>query len=198
LGAAQGKRPQSLAILAMTGEARTWIHRFKYPGRGLTHLDPRALEVARFLARTLSQHAGIGPGDWIVPMPLHRRRFRRRGFNPASLIAGEIARRTGNPLVTGWLVRTRDTPAQAGLDARARQRNVHEAFACRPGAWDPPQRAWLVDDVTTTGATLAAAGHALAAAGVREIIGLCLARTRVGHARFRKSHLSDEPGPRAF
>ncbi|MDE0886689.1 MAG: ComF family protein [Myxococcota bacterium] len=170
----------------MSGEARTWIHRFKYPGRGLSSLDPRALEVAQFFARTLGQHAGIGEGDWIVPMPLHRRRFRHRGFNPASLIGREIARRTGNPLVTGWLVRTRDTRAQAGLDARARQHNVNEAFACRPGAWDPPERIWLVDDVTTTGATLAAAAHALAAAGGREIIGLCLARTRVGHAPFRK------------
>ena len=181
----------------MTGETRAWIHRFKYPAQGLSGLDPRPLGVVRLFARALAEQAEIGEGDWIVPIPLHRRRFRRRGFNPASLVAREVARLRGNPFIAGWLVRTRETSAQAGLDARARQRNVLGAFACRPSAGDLPKKVWLVDDVTTTGATLAAAGHALTAAGIPEVIGLCLARTRADSEPIRRSHLAGEPDRRA-
>ena len=180
---ARGPTPKSLAVVALQGEARSWIHRFKYPGRGLMALDPSAMGVARFLARTVGARAEIAAADWIVPIPLHPRRYRQRGFNPSALLAREIARLGGNPANPRWLVRVRATSPQAGLDAKTRRRNVAGAFACRPIHRSLPDRVWLVDDVTTTGATLAAAGEALRSAGVREVIGLCLARTLGGGER---------------
>ncbi len=164
--------------MTFQGEVRAWIHRFKYPASGLASLDPAATGIARMLAREAGRRAPLQAGDWLVPVPLHPRRFRQRGFNPAALLAREIARPLGLAVAPRWLVRQRDTRPQAGLDAGSRALNVAGAFACRRTQQNPlPSRAWLVDDVTTTGATLAAAAAALHEAGVREVMGLCLART---------------------
>jgi predicted amidophosphoribosyltransferase len=70
----------------------------------------------------------------------------------------------------------RDTPSQTGLDRRARARNVAGAFRVRRGARIPP-RVWLVDDVVTTGATLAEAARVLRRAGARQVAAICAART---------------------
>ena len=166
-----------MALLSFDGEARNWIHRFKYPEPGLTGLDPGSLGVARMLGRAAGRAAEIRSSDWIVPIPLHPRRFRQRGFNPSALLAREVALPQANRADARWLNRVRETRPQAGLDATSRRHNVAGAFACRPRSGAVPKRVWLVDDVTTTGATLAAAAAALRAAGVREVLGLCLART---------------------
>ena len=167
----------ALAAVTFQGEVRAWIHRFKYPASGLASLDPAATGIARMLARAAGRRAPLQAADWLVPIPLHPRRFRQRGFNPAALLAREIARPLGLAVAPRWLVRQRDTRPQAGLDAGSRARNVAGAFACRRTQNPLPSRAWLVDDVTTTGATLASAAAALHEAGVREVMGLCLART---------------------
>jgi ComF family protein len=125
----------------------------------------------------------------VVPIPLHPRRLRARGFNPAGLLASEIARRNDVRTVFDWLVRLRDTPPQAGLGRRARHANVEGAFACRPLRGATPERIWLVDDVVTTGATLRAAARALCDAGVREVFALCAARTPS-----RGPRVDSEPG----
>ena len=168
---------RSVAVVTLVGDVRTWIHRFKYPRDGLAGLDPAATGVMRMLARRARRLASPTEGDPIVPMPLYPRRYRERGFNPASLLAREIARPGRHPLRPRWLIRLRDTERQTGLDAASRRRNVAGAFACRPSSEAVPGRVWLVDDVTTTGATLEAAAAALKGAGVREVIGLCVART---------------------
>ena len=95
--------------------------------------------------------------DAVVPVPLHRGRQRRRGFNQAELLARAVAVRLGLPLRTDPLRRSRATPAQARLGAEERARNVAGAFAA---SGDSPPALLLVDDVTTTGATLAAAAPA--------------------------------------
>ena len=172
----------ALAAVIFQGKARDWIHRFKYPASGLASLDPAASGIARMLARAAGRRAPLQADDWLVPIPLHPRRFRQRGFNPAALLAREIARPLGLAVAPRCLVRQRDTRPQAGLDAASRERNVAGAFACRRTPNPLPTRAWLVDDVTTTGATLASAAKTLHAAGVREVFGLCLARTATpGH-----------------
>jgi ComF family protein len=151
-----------------------WLRRFKYPAPGLAGLDPAADAVAEALALRAADRAPRPAPALIVPVPLHRARLAARGFNPAAQLAAALARARGVPCAPAALHRVRDTPSQTGLSRAARRRNVRGAFAAvRPF----PARVWLVDDVMTTGATLAAAAQAARRAGAREIVGLAAART---------------------
>ncbi|MGH0036164.1 MAG: ComF family protein [Myxococcota bacterium] len=168
--------PEGLASCWAASEfrepAEAWILGFKYPRPGLLSLDPSpGLAVAALVRRAAAAAAGPAP-DRVVPVPLHPLRLRRRGFNPAASLAAEVARVRGGRLEPTRLVRTRDTPSQTGLDRRARRRNVHGAFAARGSV---AGRVWLVDDVVTTGATLAACGRALREAGADEVAAVCAA-----------------------
>lgn len=165
-----------VAAAAYAGDVELWIQRFKYPRRGWRGLDPAPLGVVRQLVREAARAAPGGPPTSIVPVPLHPRRLRERGFNPAALLAREVARERGARFDARSLVRVRETPSQTGLDRRARRANVRGAFQVRAGA-RVEGRVWLVDDVVTTGSTLAEAARALRRAGVREVVAICIART---------------------
>jgi ComF family protein len=165
-----------VAAASFEGIVETWIHRFKYPGRGLSGLDP---SPGRALASLAVEAAGLAPEPpprLIVPVPLHPKQLRRRGFNPACLLARAIAREIGACVAPAGLRRVRDTPSQTGLDRSARQRNVRDAFAPSPRL-EVPADVWLVDDVVTTGATLSAAARALREAGAQRVVAVCAART---------------------
>lgn len=112
----------------------------------------------------------------LVPVPLHRARLRRRGFDQALELARPLAQALGLPLLDAALVRTHATDAQSRLDAAHRRRNLRDAFAVRPGA-ALPAHVVLVDDVMTTGATLQAAARALRRAGVAQVEAWVCART---------------------
>jgi ComF family protein len=128
-----------------------------------------ALEAAR---------AAPGPRPaCVIPVPLHPRRLRERGFNPAAVLARWIARDQQLWFDAGLLRRLRDTPSQTGFGRHARRANVRGAFAVTSGA-RAPRRVWLVDDVITTGSTLAEAARCLHRAGSREVIAICVAATR--------------------
>jgi len=99
-----------------------------------------------------------------------------RGFNQAELLAREVARATGLPLIVGPLVRIRATRQQALLDITGRIENVTGAFVWRGPP--PPARVALVDDVLTTGATVNACAQAVRAGGARDVYALALARSR--------------------
>jgi ComF family protein len=118
------------------------------------------------------------PGTWtvdaVVPVPLHRRRQRERGYNQAALIAEVLAAQLGVPQQQGWLRRVRATPPQAGLSAVARRANLTRAFTADSACGDA--HVLLVDDVTTTGATLDACAAALLAAGARTVSCIAIAR----------------------
>lgn len=145
----------------------------------------RAAEpLGRLLFETFSRHWSDGNIDAIVPVPLHPRRLRRRGFNQAYLLVRnwpKLAReKTAAP--SPWriegaaLVRRRSTASQTGLDRRARAGNVRGAFAvARPEAV-AGRRVLLVDDVMTTGATVEACARALRTAGAERVDVLTLAR----------------------
>lgn len=104
----------------------------------------------------------------IMPVPLHRMRARRRGFNQATEIARAVGARLRLPVVTDVCERRQDTAAQSSLSAGARRRNVAGAFAVRAPL---PVRHWaIVDDVVTTGATAGELARALRAAGAASVI----------------------------
>ena len=165
-----------VASAAFAGAVEEWVHRFKYPPGGLRGLDPAPAAVLFALIRESGRRAPAPPPGLVVPVPLHPARLRARGFNPAARLARVLARELSVRFDPLALARVRDTPSQTGLDRRARARNVAGAFRARAGL-APPARVWLIDDVVTTGSTLASAARALRRAGAREVIGVCAART---------------------
>jgi ComF family protein len=153
-------------------------------GFPLTQLVPAlkyegALANARVLGTLLAQsvvRAGLHHGvDAIVPMPLHRSRLQERGFNQSHEIARFVARRLAPPLVPQALRRTRATAPQVGLAREARRDNVRDAFTADAGALRG-MRIAVLDDVVTTGSTVAAAAQALVDAGARHVEVWCVAR----------------------
>lgn len=155
------------AVYVYGGPLAAAIVRFKYAGRA---------ELAPALAAPLADAAlaYAGSVDRVLPLPLHASRLRERGFNQSALLARPVARALGVPLDTASLVRVRPTRDQAGLPRAQRAQNVRGAFATRRAL--PGQRVLLVDDVRTTGATLAAAAETLLRGGCTEVRTLALAR----------------------
>lgn len=157
------------AAFLFAGPLRSSIHQFKYGG-----------EHARgqFLGELLADHAErLLAGrdiDLVLPVPLHRRRRRQRGFNQAEILARPVATRLGVPLGHG-LLRTVETRPQVGLGPGERRANVRDAFWCEP-AGVRGRTVLLVDDVVTTGATMEAAARALVRSGVTRVEGMALAR----------------------
>ena len=151
------------------GAVRKSIHSFKY--RGMSSLSPT---LGHLLAEYLSSHRL--PVDVVVPVPLHPRRRKERGYDQAELLAGQLASELSLPLGKGWLARSRPTLPQVDTsNAAQRWQNVHGAFAAA-AAVDPGRSVLLVDDVCTTGATLEACTRALRQAGTSVVWGLTLAR----------------------
>ena len=153
-----------------TGVTRRALHALKYDGeRRLA--KPLGAAVARRWRR-----AGAA-GDVLVPVPASPDRVRERGYDQAALIAAEAARRLSMPVLAA-VERTRATTAQFDLDRAGRAANLGGAFRAVPGA--PIGGRWvvLVDDVATTGATLAACATALLEGGAVAVSAITVARER--------------------
>jgi ComF family protein len=159
---------------------RRALHELKYAGE-----QRLAAPLGEAIARRW-RRAGAG-GDVLVPVPVHVERARRRGYDQAELIARAAARDLGLPCAP-ILERARATIAQFDLDRTQRATNVEGAFRLKSGASPPRARPtrhplegrWivLVDDVVTTGATLAACAQPLLEAGAIGVSAITVARER--------------------
>lgn len=155
------------------------VHALKY--------DPRETLARRLAERMRLAGADVLAGaDAVIPVPLHASRERSRGFNQAR----ELARHLGLPLLDA-LERTRKTPSQADLPKAKRDANVRGAFGVRRGVDVDGLVLVLVDDVSTTGATLNACAEPLLAAGASEVRALTAARAPLR----RRSSLAPETAP---
>ena len=133
--------------------------------------------VRRWLARAGAPF--LSPETVLVPEPQHRRRLLSRRYNQPGLLAAELSKLTGLPVLHDALIRIRATRPQASLSARGRKRNVEDALAVREEreADIAGRPVVLVDDLLTTGATLSACACALRRAKPLRIDALALAKT---------------------
>lgn len=148
---------------------RQAIHQLKYQ-----NLRALAGPLARLLFDYLEAD---GPeADILVPVPLHEKRERERGYNQSTLLAGELGKLVALPVVENTLCRKEHRPPQARtLTVEERRKNVAGAFAWR-GQGLENKRVLLIDDVATSGATLDACAAALKARGAASVRGLTVAR----------------------
>ena len=151
------------------GTVRQAIHELKY--RNLK-------AISSCLAMLMANYLQDNPvhGEVLVPIPLHPRRLRKRGYNQSSLLAGELSKLTALSVIDDSLCRLKDSLPQARTTTvEDRVNNVKDAFACRDERLKG-RSVILVDDVCTSGATLEACAGSLKAAGAVSVWGLTLAR----------------------
>jgi ComF family protein len=155
--------------LKFEGLVRTAIHQFKYKNLRI---------IARPLAILMSEYLTVNPlgGEVLVPVPLHPRRLRERGYNQSELLARELGKLIPFPVISDCLIRHKYILPQAQTHSvEERHRNVNQAFACQNTSLQKKQ-VLLIDDVSTSGATLDACAMALKSAGAISVWGLVLAR----------------------
>ena len=148
------------------------IHLFKFEKKKV---------FARHLIQLINAHipsdCSIAEYDFILPVPIHKKRQQERGFNQATLLANGTAKAGGVPVLTDTLVRHRHTAAQSSLDREARQQNLIDAFEIRNPDIIRDKRLLVFDDVFTTGATIREIVNKLWTADPAEVDVLTLART---------------------
>jgi ComF family protein len=154
------------------GSLMTAIHQFKYGGK--SHMSPALAFLLMPFAERLLEEIDNG---LIMPVPLHPKRLRERGFNQSLLLARHIAASLSIELDFLSLRRIKYTLPQAGLKKAERRKNVRRAFELRDTKVVKGRHIILVDDVTTTGNTLNECARVLRKAGCKEVYCLVLART---------------------
>ena len=158
------------AVWLEEGPARALAHALKYGGWRVA-----AEAMADVIARSIGSR--LGGAEVLVPVPLGARRLRERGYNQAAVLARALAARCGARVDERVLTRARETRSQTALSPRERWENVAGAFTARGSVAD--RRVPVVDDVLTTGATLAACAAALAAGGTVGVGAVTFARAVV-------------------
>lgn len=146
------------------------IGRFKFEG-WQENADFYCEEMAEYAAQRIKAFAP----EALIPVPVHKNRMAQRGYNQAELLADGIGERLGIPVVTGFLVRKKDTSFQKTLSPDERLKNIKEAFYCETDGSSAEfmnthrKRVMLVDDIFTTGSTIESCALTLKQAGIIEV-----------------------------
>jgi len=148
------------------------VHQLKYRGRTVL-----GAPLGRLLYAAFVRWFSHDPPDLIIPVPLHARRLRQRGFNQAYQLVRGWPSRERSGIAREVLVRRRPTPPQTGLGRRDRRKNIRGAFTVADGKRIDGKRILLIDDVMTTGATLNECAGVLRSAGAARVDCLTLARS---------------------
>ena len=173
-GRCTARRPaydRARSAMRYDDHSRQLVLNFKHGGRtaGLPIFDVHMRRAGRGL---------LDGADWLVPVPLHPKRLRKRRYNQSALLARRLSKSSGIAFAPDILRRVKNTDTQGGKSVSGRRRNVSGAFAVRGGYDEDVSGAHivLVDDVFTTGATLEACARALKKGGARQVDALTLAR----------------------
>lgn len=158
---------RTVAALSYAFPVDALIHSLKYQAN-----LPMAPILADLLLATID---AITLPDFIVPMPLHPRKLRERGFNQALEIARNVSKKSGVALLPASCERIKDTPSQTGLPWKEREKNIRGAFMCEMDLTG--KHIAMLDDVMTTGATLNELAKVLRKCGAIHVSGWVVART---------------------
>lgn len=150
------------------------INQFKYA--------PYIKELSRPLSSLITAHF-INLADLpnfnnfvLIPIPLHKKKLKKRGFNQAEELAKELSGVLGIPVFNNVLIKTKQTPAQVELKKEQRQKNIKGAFLCQNPELISDRKILLIDDILTTGSTIEECARVLQDAGAKEIWGVVVAR----------------------
>lgn len=156
----------SLYVFEKEGVFQVIAHNLKYAG-----VQELGIELGRRLGKSFVEN-GIH-ADAIIPVPLHTRKFRERGYNQAELIARGVSNITGIPVRCDLVRRKRYTKTQTQLSLNERRENMEGAFEIVPkrGSEAKDKKCVVIDDVVTTGSTMIACAAVLRAAGAHGVIG---------------------------
>ncbi|MGQ3892398.1 ComF family protein [Legionella sp. CNM-4043-24] len=145
---------------------RSLLHEFKYQN---------GLYLRTFFTDLMMQSCPENyQPDCLIPVPMHPKRLRQRGFNQALELSKLLGKRLAIPVISNLCQKIRNTEPQAGLDARQRHRNLNQAFEVKPNRY---QHVSLIDDLVTTGSTANELARSLKASGITQVDIWCLART---------------------
>lgn len=159
---------KGMAVFAYDDIMRRSIAMFKYHNRR---------EYARFYAREMDTHCSrflkMCAPDVILPVPIHKKKKRQRGFNQAELVAKELGKLLKIPVDTDYLIRIEKTTPQKELNRQQRKENLKKAFAVKKGK-KTYRRVLVIDDIYTTGATIDAISEILRENQAKNLFFLCI------------------------
>jgi len=146
------------------------IHQLKYDKK-----IPLGKRLGERLGKTINDDSIFLKSDYLIPVPLHKSRYRERGFNQSEIVAEGISKTTGLPVSRNVLKRKKNTKDQTNLSREQREENVRGAFVVTSPEMINGKSIILVDDVITTGATLSECARMLNQFGAQQILAMTLA-----------------------
>lgn len=160
----------AVCALEYSGNVRRAVAQLKFYGR-----KDSAPHLAGLMVQAWRLHMDGTAIDGVVPVPMHPKRLKKRGYNQAQLLAKETAAQLAVPCMPGALIKTRDNALQHELHAEERLANIRDVFAVAGGITYEGKHILLVDDVLTTGATVNECAHQLLEAGAERVYVLTFA-----------------------